>query len=95
MRGVCIIGAVGIHGVELEVLALPKTRKHFVADELTLERINKLSNRLAGKTDTEIIKDSLAHFLGTIERDLPVYVTAPSEVQKSKPADHKRTQHDD
>lgn len=76
--------------MELEVLTLAAKRKQFVFDELMLERLNKLSNRLAGKTETDIMRDSLAHFLGTVERDQPVWMTVPSEVQKAKLPDHNR-----
>lgn len=82
-------------GVRLEVLELPKQRRNFAFDELTIERLNKLSNRLGGKTDTDIIRDSLAHFLGSLERDQAVWMTAPSEVQNSKASDHKRGQRHD
>jgi hypothetical protein len=74
-------------GVDLEILSLPaRPTRNYRLDELTLERLNKLAGRLGGKTETQIIIDAVAHFLGSIERDQPVWVTSPSEGQKS----HKR-----
>lgn len=47
--------------------------------------MNKLTGRL-GKTETEIVSVGVAHLLGSLERDQPIWMTAPSEAQKS----HKR-----
>jgi len=47
-----------------------------------MERLRKLTQ----KTDSEIIEDAIAHLLGSLERDLPTYITAPSDRVKS----HKR-----
>jgi len=81
-------------GVALEVLRLPREARSYRFDELTLERLNKLSNRLAGKGETEIVRDALGHLLGSLERDQAVWMTAPSEVQKANPSGHKRPERD-
>jgi hypothetical protein len=68
--------------VELEILHLPRATRSYRFDELTMERLNKLAGRL-GKTETEIVSAGVAHLLGTLERDQPIWMTAPSEGQKS------------
>lgn len=75
-------------GVEipLEVLHLPRTTRSYRFDELTIQRLNKLTGRL-GMTETETVSRGIAHLLGSIERDQPLWMTAPSEAQKS----HKRS----
>lgn len=76
-------------GVNLEVLRLPREARSYRFDEQTLERLNKLANRLQGKNETDIVRDAVAHFLGTLERDQPLWMTAPSEAQKAN-ASHKK-----
>jgi hypothetical protein len=73
--------------VELEIYNLARpTQRSYRFDEQTVERLNKLSNRLGNKTETQIITDAIGHLLGSLERDQPIWMTAPSESQKS----HKR-----
>lgn len=69
----------------LEILHLPKATRSYRFDELTIQRLNKLANRL-GKTETEIVSTGVAHLLGSLERDQPLWMTAPSEGTRS----HKR-----
>ena len=70
----------------LEIVHLLRATRNYRFDELTMERLNKLANRLGSKTETEIVSVGIAHLLGSIERDQAVWMTAPSETQKS----HKR-----
>jgi hypothetical protein len=72
---------------ELEIVHLPRATRNYRFDEQTIQRLNKLSNRLGAKTETDILEDAIAHLLGSLERDQPVWMTAPSEVLKS----HKRS----
>ena len=48
----------------------------------TTKRLERLSDILE-KTDTAIIEEAIAHLLGTLERDQPVWLTSP-------PKGHKR-----
>jgi hypothetical protein len=47
-----------------------------------LERLAELME----KSDTQIIEDAIAHLLGTLERDQPLWATRPGDVKSS----HKR-----
>lgn len=78
-----------IVGVELEIVNLPRTARSYRFDEQTIQSLNKLANRLGSKTDTEIVSIGIAHLLGSLERDNPIWMTAPSDTQKG----HKRLQH--
>ena len=51
----------------------------------TREQLEVLHDVL-GKTESEILEDAVAHLLGTLERDQPVWLTAPSDRGKR----HKR-----
>jgi hypothetical protein len=72
---------------ELEILHLPRATRNYRFDELTVQRLNKLANRLGSKTETEIVSVGIAHLLGSIERDQAVWMTAPSEATRA----HKRS----
>jgi hypothetical protein len=76
---------------EFEVidLARARTRSYRFSDQ-TGERLKKLGEKLESKTETQILEDAVAHLLSTLDRDLPVYMTAPSDGAKR----HKRTPSD-
>ncbi len=73
-------------GAEIRILELPRVTRSYRFDDRTLERLNKLARRLPSKSDTAILEDAIAHLLGTLERDQPTWMTAPSDSQKG----HKR-----
>jgi len=51
----------------------------------TTRKLEKLADLLE-KSDTQIIEDAIAHLLGTLERDQPLWATSPGDDKKS----HKR-----
>jgi hypothetical protein len=55
----------------------------------TKERLERLRG-LMDKTEAEILEDAVAHLLGTLERDQPIWPTAPSDRQTR----HKRPPRD-
>jgi hypothetical protein len=64
-------------------MALPSipvaaTPRSFRLSQLDLKRLERLSRRL-DRSRSEIVSAALVHLLSTIERDGPVWITAPSE----------------
>ncbi len=51
----------------------------------TIKRLDRLGD-ITEKSVTAILEDAVAHLLGTLERDLPVYLTSPRDSEKR----HKR-----
>jgi len=51
----------------------------------TAKKLDRLA-RLTEKSDTAIIEDAIAHLLGTLDRDQPVFLTSPRDSEKG----HKR-----
>jgi hypothetical protein len=47
----------------------------------TAKKLERLSD-LTEKTDTSIIEDAIAHLLGTLERDQPIFLTSPQDPRK-------------
>lgn len=47
----------------------------------SVKKLERLG-RLLEKSDTQIIEDAIAHLLGTLERDHPVFLTSPGDTQK-------------
>lgn len=56
-------------------------QRGFKLSASTNQRLERLSKML-DKSDTAIIEDAIAHLLGTLERDEPVRMTAPSDAAK-------------
>lgn len=73
-------------GPGFEVLEMPRKTQSFRFSDRTRERLDKLGAILPGKSETAILEDAVAHLLGSLERDEPVRMTAPSDSQKR----HKR-----
>lgn len=59
--------------------------RSFRFSTVTSRRLERLSDLLE-KSDTAILEDAIAHMIGTLERDQPVWLTAPSDGRKH----HKR-----
>ena len=51
----------------------------------TTKKLERLSD-ITEKSDTAIIEEAIAHLLGTLERDQPVWLTSPRDAEKT----HKR-----
>lgn len=47
----------------------------------TANRIKRLAELLE-KSDTQIIEDAIAHLLGTLERDQPLWAISPEDLKK-------------
>ncbi len=63
-----------------EIVALPRPNtRSYRWDERTAERLDKLARLLPTKNETEILTDSVAHFLSILERDERVSMRVPSE----------------
>jgi predicted DNA-binding protein len=65
-------------------LTMPTEKSNSRSYRFTNSTAKKLE-RLAAiteKSDTAIIEDAIAHLLGTLERDNPIYLTSPKDVQK-------------
>jgi hypothetical protein len=60
-------------------------QRGFKFSGVTAKRLERLG-KILEKSDTAIIEDAIAHLLGTLERDEPIRLTAPSDV----PNRHKR-----
>lgn len=79
--------------VENRILSLmPAQRSNSRSYRFTNGSVKKLE-RLSGlleKTDTQIIEEAIAHLLGTLERDQPVWMTSPPGDEKT----HKRPPRD-
>ncbi len=50
----------------------------------TASRLEKLADILE-KSDTAIIEEAIAHLLGTLERDQPVWLTSPPKAVPKHP----------
>lgn len=61
------------------------TSRSFRFSGITAKRLERLG-KMVEKSDTAIIEDAIAHLLGTLERDEPIRMTAPSD----DPKRHKR-----
>lgn len=57
------------------------TSRHYRFSSLTERRLERLADILE-KSDTGILEDAIAHLLGTIDRDLPVYLTSLMDKRK-------------
>jgi len=57
-------------------------QRGFKLSAATNRRLERLS-RILDKSDTAIIEDAIAHLLGTLERDEPIRMTAPSDTSKA------------
>lgn len=51
----------------------------------TVSKMERLA-ALLEKTDTQILEEAVAHLLGTLERDQPVWMTSPKDREEG----HKR-----
>lgn len=58
-----------------------KTTRSFRFSKVTSERMARLADLLE-KSDTAILEDAIAHLLGTLERDQPVWQITPAELRK-------------
>ena len=58
-----------------------KTARSFRLSTVTQRRLERLADILE-KNDTAILEDAIAHLLGTIDRDLPVYLTSLMDKRK-------------
>jgi hypothetical protein len=63
--------------------------RNFRFTNSTNSKLERLADILE-KSDTAIIEDAIAHLLGTLERDNPVYLTSPRGTEKT----HKRPPRD-
>lgn len=52
----------------------------------SVKKLQRLSAIRPDMSDTAIIEAAIAHLLGTLEREQPVWLTSPGDLQKS----HKR-----
>jgi hypothetical protein len=66
-------------------LTMPTEKSNSRSYRFTNSTAKKLE-RLAAiteKSDTAIIEDAIAHLLGTLERDNPIYLTSPRDIGKT------------
>lgn len=59
-------------------MPIEKTTRSYRFSKVTQDRIERLGELLQ-KSDTQILEDAIAHLLGTVDRDQPVWVTSPHD----------------
>lgn len=57
------------------------TSRSYRFSKVTADRLQRLADLLE-KSDTAILEDAIAHLLGTLDRDEPIYLTSPNDRQK-------------
>lgn len=70
-------------GVAARIISLmPETPvSRFRINRRSLDKLARL-RALLEKSDADILEDAIDHLLGTLERDQPVWKTAPSDSRK-------------